>query len=227
MRWLLLFTAIFAARPALAQIPSSSAELREIPGEQARIDGAIEMRRLAGCATRLNRSYARSLLNSIPASDAEDRTARQILKVMEHCMNEFRPAIRVEWAPMRGAVAEYAYLEAHPTPPDFASIDHSGQKLPEAWTSAKLDPAEMSELVSQDFAQCVVSNAPEQADSILRTVPRSPDELGAINKIKPFLGPCLLQGHTYTMDAAAVRSYLAQALQRGMTEWPVVAKQGG
>lgn len=208
-----------------AQIPTSSQEIAGSPGEKDYIDGAIELKRLAGCAVRKNMSYARSMVASLPGSDTENRVGQAILKVMENCMNDFRPAIWVGFAQMRGALAEELYLLDYPKTPDFEALDHSGMELPKPWLAGKLEGYTLSEVVAHDLAQCTVAANPVLGDSLLRTGPRSQDEEGVIGKLKPFLGPCLMQGYKFQMDAAAVRSYMAQALYRGMAMWPHKSSQ--
>ncbi|BEV00915.1 hypothetical protein [Novosphingobium olei] len=219
--------AVSLATPAFGQIPSSSAEVRGIPDAKAYVQGALELRRLASCATEKRPNYVHTMLDSIPQSDTEVRVGQAILKVIETCMTDFRPAMSVGFAQLRGSLAEELYLADHKTPTNFAQLDHGSKKLPAAWISAKLTRSQASEIVAQDFAQCVVSDAPELADALLRTLPRSSEEQRALAKLAPNLGPCLASGHTFSMDAAAVRSYVAQALYRGVNDWPPAAAAGG
>lgn len=222
-----IIATIVGGTSAMAQIPSSSSEIRGTPGPKAYVDGAIELRRLAQCAVEKRPNYARTMTASVPRSDVETRIGQAILKVMEPCMNNFRPAMSVGFAQLRGALAENIYLAEHPRPVDFAHVDHSAKNLPADWQKAKLTADQASEIVAQDFAQCVVSDAPAQADALLRTSPRSTAEGTAISALAPYLGPCLAVGHTFSMDAAAVRSYVAQALYRGVNDWTPVTAAGG
>ena len=222
MRALLILAVLCAsASPAFAQIPSSSSEVVGTPDKKDYVDGAIELKHLSGCAIRLNNSYARSMINSLPGSRIEGRVGRQLMRVMEHCMTDFRPAMTVGFAQLRGSLAEELYLNAYPQLPQFTLLDHSSMALPKVWLDAKTEAYTQSELVAHDLAQCVVAAAPELTDNLLRTAPRSKGEELAIARLKPVLGPCLIQGYKFQMDAAAVRSYLAQALYRGMAMWPL------
>ena len=224
-RAILLSGAALAMTGTLAtgQIPSSSSDLVGTPDKKDYIDGAIELKRISGCGIRLNPSYAKSMINSLPGSNTEGRVGHALMRVMEHCLNDFHPAITVGFAQMRGSLAEEFYLAANPQPPQFTMLDHSSMALPKEWLETKTEGYTQSELVAHDLAQCVVAAAPELADSLLRTSPRSREEALAINKLQPVLGPCLIQGFKFQMDAAAVRSYLAQALYRGMAMWPLMA----
>ncbi len=207
--------------PAVAQIPTSSSEIVGIPDAKDYIDGARELKRVSGCAIRLNSSYAKSMVNSLPGSTVEGRVGRALMRVMEHCLTDVRPAMGIGFAQLRGSLAEEFYLNANPQAPHFELIDHTSMALPKEWIGVKAEGYTASELVAHDLAQCVVAAAPEQADKLLRTFPRSREEGLAITQLQPVLGPCLIQGYKFQMDAAAVRSYLAQALYRGMALWPV------
>jgi len=204
---------LFAA-PALAQIPSSSSEVRGTGWRKDYVDGAVELRRLAMCEIRRSPGYARALLDSMPDSNVESRITHAIGKVIENCLTDYRPAIQFNGAALRGAVAEAFYLAAYPTAPDFAAIKPGGATLPEAWLTTKRTPYQTSEVIAQDFGQCVVAADLADADSLVRTEPRSAAEDVVVARLQPYLGPCLMQGQTYHLDVTALRSYLAQGLYR-------------
>jgi len=206
---------------ALGQIPSSSHEVVGTPRAKDYVDGAIELKRLAGCAVRKKPAYARSMVASLPGSSVEFRVGQAVMKVMEPCMIARFSAMRIGFAQLRGALAEEMYLMSNPNTPNFESFDHSAMALPKEWVAAKLEGYALSEVVAHDFAQCTVAADPVLADALLRTIPRSREEDAQIAKLMPVLGPCLMQGYKFQMDAAAVRSYMAQALYRGMAMWPV------
>ena len=218
----IVFAALLAA-PLGAQIPTSSSEMRPNYNDDAYVKGALELKELSRCVIARRDGLANTALVSIPGSREEGMIIDKLMNVMINCMNSLRPAMRVGYAQLRGAVAEELYLEAHPAPMDYTSRDHSDKSLPAAWIDGQREGAELQEILWHDFAQCVVADAPAQADAILRTAPRSPEEGAAIKQIVPFLGPCIGAGSKFTMDAAMLRSYLAQALSRGVAMWPVAA----
>lgn len=216
-----LFALLLAATsPAVAQIPTSSSEIVGTPDEKDYIDGARELKSISGCAIRLNSSYSKSMVNSLPGSVVEGRVGQALMRVMEHCLTDVRPAMGIGFAQLRGSLAEEFYLNANPQMPHFELLDHSSMALPKEWVGVRAEGYTASELVAHDLAQCVVAAAPEQVDKLLRTIPRSKEERLSIAQLQPVLGPCLIQGYKFQMDAAAVRSYLAQALYRGMAMWP-------
>src|ERR1700757_4244644 len=99
---------------AVAQIPSSTSDVYDNAGKDKFRLGAIELRRLAGCEIRKSPGYARNMLESVPDSDTESSLGSIILKVMENCMRDNIPAMRIGFGPLRGALAEAFYLAAHP-----------------------------------------------------------------------------------------------------------------
>lgn len=222
----LLFAIAFSV-PVSAQMPTSSSEVRPNFHDDAFVKGALELKSLSRCAIERRNGLANTMLESVPGSHGEGLIVDKMMNVMVNCMTSLRPAMRVDYAQLRGAVAEEIYLAAHPQPVDFAALDHSDKSLPTTWISRQLEGAELQQVIWQDFAQCVASDAPVQADAILRTAPRSAEEDAAIKRIRPFLGPCLGAGSKFTMDAASLRSYLAQAINRGMAMWRPAASSGG
>lgn len=220
-----LFAAALGA-PLCAQMPTSSSEIRPNYHDDAYAKGALELKSLSGCVVARRDGLATTALSSIPGSRDEGLIIDKLMNVMVNCMNSVRPAMRVGYSQLRGAVAEELYLEVYPAPIDFTSRDHSDKSLPAEWIDGQREGAELREILWHDFAQCVVSDAPVQADAILRTLPRSAEEGAAIGRIAPFLGPCIGAGSKFTMDAAMLRSYLAQALSRGVAMWPALTSAG-
>jgi len=206
--------AALIATYASAQIPSSSSEVRGTGWRKDYIDGAVELRRLAMCEIRRSPGYARALLDSMPDSNVEFRISHAIGKVIENCLSDYRPAIQFNGAALRGAVAEAFYLADHPTAPDFAAAKPEDAALPAAWLTAKRSADQTSEVIAQDFGQCVVVTDPADADALIRTEPRSAAEDAVVARLQPHLSPCLMQGQTYHLDVTALRSYLAQGLYR-------------
>lgn len=228
MKLLVAFLVVaFVSLPLSAQVPTSSSEFRPNFHEDAYTRGALELKRMASCAVERRDGLANSMLESLPGSRSETLIIDKMMDVMVNCMRRLRPAMRVDHEQLRGAVAEELYLAAHPRPVDFAAFDHSDKSLPPEWISSELEAPQLSRIVWQDFAQCVVSDAPMQADAMLRTAPRSAEEAAAIEQIMRYLGPCVGDGSTFKMDAAALRSHVAQALNRGMAMWPLVASPAG
>lgn len=223
---LALIFAVAMTAPISAQIPTSTSEIRPNFNDDAYAKGALELKRLSRCAVERRSGLAETMLESLPSSRSESLIVDTMMNVMVNCIRNFRPAIRVSHVQLRGAIAEEIFLAAHPQAVDFSALNHSDKSLPSEWISSELETPQLSRIVWQDFAQCVVSDAPAEADAILRTTPRSAEEASAIREITQFLGPCLGDGSTFKMDAATLRSYLAQAMYRGMAMWPPVGLSG-
>jgi hypothetical protein len=195
---------------AFAQIPTSSSDVIPRRDAAAFTEGAVELRRLAVCVYRLNPTYVHGMLRSMPGSKIEGRMTRPIGKVMEKCMSEYRPAIRYAAPTLRGALAEAVYLSRYSAGKVIA-VRQTTSALPADWSTDEARPEQMAELASHEFGGCVLAADPASVDALLRTEPRSPEENRVIGQLRPRLGGCLYTGQIYKFDAAALRSYLAQA----------------
>lgn len=196
--------------PASAQIPTSSSDVIPRRDSAAFTEGAVELRRLAVCVYRLNPTYVHGMLRSMPGSKIEGRMTRPIGKVMEKCMSDYRPAIRYAAPTLRGALAEAVYLSRHTAGKEIV-VSQTASALPVDWVIDEAQPDQMAELASHEFGGCVLAADPVSVDALLRTEPRSQEEKRVIGQLRPRLGGCLYTGQTYKFDAAALRSYLAQA----------------
>lgn len=222
--------ALLLASPAMAQNPVSTADSYNSRREQGYVDGARELKRVSACAYSRNPGYVDGLLKSRPGSNEEGRILYRLGNVIRNCMNEMAPAMWLQNGQSRGAFAESRYLDAHPAAPDFSRLQHAVQPVPSAWTEAELDEAEKVEVMKQEFANCVVAADPTDADEVLRTVPSTRGEANAVASLTPHLGPCLQKGVTFTLDAAILRSLVAQGLERSITAWntsPAASNQAG
>ena len=204
---------------AEAQIPTSSAEFRTNSAADAKVRGAIELDRLVRCAMSRRENLARNILLTRPGSNEQERVIAPFRRVMENCMNDLVPGMFLGNVETRGAIAEVLYLRQYPTQPVFAALDHKPLGLPKSWTGGKINEYEKVQVLGQDFSNCVVAKAREDADALLRTEIRSPAERNFFRRLVPLLGPCLPKGLKMELDVAWLRSVLAEALLRGMGEW--------
>jgi len=211
--------ALTAATPAGAQIPTSSGEFRPNHASDAKVRGAIELDRLVRCAISRRENLARNILLSRPGSNDQNRQLAQFRNVEVNCMNEQAPAMWLGGAETRGAIAQTFYLREFPTKPDFAALPHQLLPLPTAWTKAKLSDEEKYELLGADLADCVVADAPADADALLRTDLRSRAERQVFGRLAPLIGPCVPNGLKMELDVAWLRAVTAESLLRNIHRW--------
>ena len=204
---------------AQAQNPTSSADFRINHAADAKVRGAIELDRLVRCAAARRENLAQNILRTRPGSDAEDRLAYPFRKVIENCMNDIVTAISTSNQDLRGAIAEVFFLQRYAAKPDFARIEHKAVALPEAWSQGKISEYEKIGMLGQDFANCVVATAPDNADALMRTAIRSTGERAEFRRLVPVLGPCLPKGLKMELDVAWLRGVVAEGLLRSMGEW--------
>ena len=213
--------AALCAGPAEAQIPTSSSEFRSNAAADANIRGAIELDRLVRCAMSRRENLARNILQTRPGSNAQERAVSPFRRVMENCMNDLVPGMFLGNAETRGAIAQVFYLRQYPAKPNFAALDHKAMPLPKAWLTGKISEYEKVQMLGQDFSNCVVAAAPDDADALLRTEIRSTAERAAFRRLVPVLGPCLPKGLKMQLDVAWLRAVVAEGLLRSMGEWKV------
>jgi len=63
-----------------------------------------------------------------------------------------------------------------------------------------------------DFADCVVTQDPQDADFLFRTAPDSDDERAAIRSLVPSMSPCLAEGQQLEIDPTALRWWIGESL---------------
>lgn len=215
-----LLAALAAPSAALAQAaPVVSSADRLSRGDDGRIDGARELKRLAACVYKRRPGYFDSVLSTPPGSRAEAIILERASSVVSNCMNSLNPGILMQLQQMRGAFAETRYLATYPATPAFASMAHTMIAIPAAWTERKMSDEEKTGILKHDFANCVVAANPATADALLRTVPFSREEASVVTKLVPQLGPCLQAYVKYQLDAPTLRALVAQALDASVRQW--------
>lgn len=80
------------------------------------------------------------------------------------------------------------------------------------WFAATTRPA-----VVDEMAACVADTDPSGIQSLLATMPETPDEAAATAKLMPSLGPCLTAGATLNANQQSLRAALAEALYHRFT----------
>lgn len=193
-------------------------------GDEARIDGARELKRLAACVYKRRPGYFDAVLATPPGSRAEGTILERAASVVSNCMNSLNPAILMQHQQMRGAFAEMRYLATHPSPPAFASMPHPMIAIAAAWTERRMDDEEKTAILKHDFANCVVAADPVTADALLRTVPFSGDEEAVVSRLVPLLGGCLQANVKYKLDAPTLRALVAQALDASVRKWSAAGR---
>jgi hypothetical protein len=188
-------------------------------GKQGLIDGAREIRRLAGCSYKRVPGYFDALLATGPGSQEERNILDRASNVVSNCMNSLAPMIYMSWREMRGSFAEARYLAQNPVAPNFGSGERPMFRIPAEWTERNLDEAEKLAILKYDFADCVVAADPSSSDALLRTEPYTAEEGAAVSRLVPQLGPCLQDGKTYQLDAPILRGLIAQALDSSTRRW--------
>ena len=83
----------------------------------------------------------------------------------------------------------------------------------EAWQKDELTPRNGSEMIGL----CTAQAAGADVYAIMETIPASDEETAAIQKVVPFLGPCLTDGVEVSFDAASLRALLAHSLNKALT----------
>lgn len=217
------------AQPVCAQIRSSSSTIVPRRDDKALVDGAIEIRRMADCIVERARNRTALLLTILPGSTDEERIIDSLYSRMSQCMSSNRSAIRFDSTEFRAAVAEASYIKSYAADPDFTKIAHAELPLPEGWSQKQYNERQVPKLFAHAMARCVVAGDPEAAAALVRSHPRGPEERAAIKRIKPLIGPCIVQGSTVSLDASSLRAFIAQEYYRGVKSWapPAPSLAGG
>ena len=109
---------------------------------------------------------------------------------------------------LRPLLAEEAYLSARREPPQIGPDDEEFLTNRVFVESGKVVQARLYGAL----ADCIVFNAPADADRLLRTTPASDDELAAVNALVPTLGSCVTQGQEIVLMPLSVRALVADGL---------------
>ncbi len=90
----------------------------------------------------------------------------------------------------------------------------------EDWRSPDPTPRNGSEMIGL----CTAQAAGPDVYRLLETSPASDEETAAIQKVVPFLGPCLTDGVEVSFDAASLRALLAHSLYKALTGMEALEK---
>lgn len=153
---------------------------------------------------------------------AEDfHTRFSLNKCLGRAMRDTQMTAKFRFAPqmLRTLMAEEAYLASH----------KRAMTLPEGseeFMSTRRFVPSMHMVQSRSFADladCVVFNAPAEADDVLRSVPTSNQESDAIEMLLPAIPGCLFEGQEITLTPQLVRELAADGLW-SRSHYPVPVK---
>lgn len=129
----------------------------------------------------------------------------------EDCFSDFGGGgVQINFDPVSaiGGFAEFFVTR------DFDAEDASrlSTLTREEWQTTDLTPRNGSEMIGL----CTAQAAGADVYGILETVPATDEEMAAIQKVVPVLGPCLTDGVEISFDAASLRALLAHSLYKAL-----------
>lgn len=164
----------------------------------------------ARCMVRGQPKRAHALLMMSPtAAESADRLLSWVAQ-RSHCLRH-RGALRMRPPVMRGAIAETLYLETFDRPPGSGPLP-----TPAAPSSA--DPL----LIPYEVTQCAAARDPVAADRLVRSKRRSPEEVEAVDRLKPALNACAKPGVRLDFNRTLIRSLMAEGLYKVRSTGPAI-----
>ena len=103
---------------------------------------------------------------------------------------------------------------------DVEDAARLGELDAEAWKTPALTPRNGSEMIGL----CTAQAAGPAVFELLETAPASASEPAAIQKVVPFLGPCLTDGVEVSFDATSLRALLAHSMYKALTGMEALEK---
>ena len=183
-------------------------------------NGEAQLRHVADCVLRVAPDAVGTYLNTRPGSYEEQRTFFGFHDRIRKCLAIDAGVFSTHGLSLRGALAAAVYRHNFPSDPDFAGAGATA--LPAEWLTfvyaAPKGPTTLADdearrlILLEQIGACVVNANPNGAALLVRSVPASPEERQAFQKLIPQLGPCLPSKVTFTIRAGPLRIYLAQPL---------------
>ena len=205
-----LLSATLASLAAVLLFPAAAS------AQNRSLDDSIRGMHLYGwCVVIGSPSQSRQVLGHAPGSAAERNLLREIAS--DRCTNGQGALEELLFQPqmLRGAIAEQIFhddvvrLGARPRRTLVAPF--TGLTAEEI---AALSDSGRSSLRALDFAQCVMTAAPDGVVALLGTRPTTRAEERAFQQLSAHFGPCLPQGAQMTIAKPQLRGFLAEAAYR-------------
>ncbi|HEX6376050.1 MAG TPA: hypothetical protein VFZ91_10060 [Allosphingosinicella sp.] len=156
----------------------------------------------ARCMVRGQPKQAHALLMMSPtAPESADRLISWVAQ-RSGCLR-VRGNLRMRPPVMRGAIAERLYLETFARPPGLGQLPTGVQPSSEDFR-----------LVPYEVVQCAAGRDPVAADRLVRSRRRSPEEVEAVNRLKPALNACARPGVRLELNRTMIRSLTAEGLYK-------------
>lgn len=187
------------AAAALAGAPSSF-----VAGEEWRAGADVDrtLSDFARCMVRGQPKRAHAILMMPPAAAETEQRLLSWMAQRSRCLR-VRGALRMRPPVMRGAIAETLYLETFSRPPAGGGI------VPAAGPSSD-DPI----LASYEVTQCAAARDPVAADRLVRSKRRSPEEVAAVDQLKPALSACARPRIRLDFNRTMIRSLMAEGIYK-------------
>lgn len=137
----------------------------------------------------------------------------------QDCFSDFGGGgVQIQYDPVSaiGGFAEFFVTRGF----DVEDASRLGMLTREDWQSPDLIPRNGSEMIGL----CTAQAAGADVYRIFETIPASDEESAAIQKVVPFLGPCLTDGVEVSFDAASLRALLAHSLYKALTGMEALEK---
>jgi hypothetical protein len=166
------------------------------------------------CAVRDDPADARKLFATPPGSPEEAKLIRSL--AAERCLvvGLGLPYLNYDRQLLRGVIAEAVLDRSRKEGPVDPAVAPFGNLSPDA--IGALDAKGRASLSGLDFAQCVVATSPEGVKALLNTNPTWDEQDKAIEKLAPYLGPCLPKGAQISYSKLVLRGLLAEAAYRSL-----------
>lgn len=175
------------------------------PSEKAR----FAVNQFALCRTeRVRVTIERYLLDTKPADWSDDGLQRIMGPYLTDCL--MGGDVETPYEIMMGstflAVLRLKYRDAERMPA-LTAVDYRA-------LHDVTDAKGSHYIATREFAQCVVMAAPKETAELLFSRELSPAETAAVQKVAPYLGPCLPQGTELKFSRAMLFGFLAEAMYR-------------
>lgn len=204
-----------SAYAQLSPTPQTGSLLFARPTTVEAKEAGIVRKHFAQCVYRASERKVAELLAHSDISNvgwSAGRIANVVTDLhMVDCLGKQQGANQMELSFMpsvlRDLMAEEAYLAKNATVPQLAP--DSGPLTP-TFVSTGSELAVAQGLMT--FSDCAVRHNISGADALLRTMPASAEEAAAARALAPALGACLVQGQTFALKPANIRSFIAYAM---------------
>jgi len=169
------------------------------PEDPASVGRALQT--FARCKTIHHREGARAVTDLPFESDAQHAELNRFFARTDACLGSGASQMAMSSSLIVGSMAE-AFVLNDPNLADTSSIGKVSEE-------GLKEGSYVARSLLEEAATCAVRSAPEPVFELIHSPVNSPEEMEAIQKMVPFLSPCIPEGVETKFNRASIRALLA------------------